>query len=340
MTDDNKITQTDKALELLKEGFSSVLNSDEYKNFLDTMSKFYHYSANNCYLIFSQMKEATHVASYTDWQNKFKRQVAKGAKALYVLAPNPYKKQIEVTDENNQPVFKADGTPETKEIQVMRFRAVPVFDISQTEGPDLPSFGVDELTGEVEAYDMILQTLEKISRCPIAIEPINTSAKGYYSPSEDRIVVADGMSQLQVIKTLCHEITHSYLHSKKESELANILGQDDIKKSLSQMELEAESAAYVLTKGIGNLLGLEIDTGEYSFPYLVGWAEGKDIKEQKELLETVRKTSLFLIDKFEDAYKEILTEKMALKQQPQVLELAPSQVLKNTDRPIAIKMKM
>lgn len=258
--------------EQLERGVKEVFTSGRYAEYLDTMSKFYHYSANNCMLIMMQKPEATMVASYNSWQKDFKRQVQKGEKAIKILAPILHKKTKEV--------ILADGTTESEERRWLSFKAVPVFDISQTEGEPLPSL-TEKLNGDVEQYDELLAKIIACASVPVGFENIQGSALGYFSGVENRIVVRSGMSQEQTIKTLVHEVAHSMLHCD---------GGEETDADRETKEVQAESVAYTVCKYLG------INTDNYSFGYIAGWSGDKDVKQLAESIEVIRKTAKTIID--------------------------------------------
>lgn len=261
----------------LEQGVKALFTSENYKAYLDCMGKFYDYSFNNTVLIWSQMPEATLVAGYNAWQTKFKRQVRKGAKAIKILAPCPHKKI--------QQIEREDGSREEKEIKWTSFRAVNVFDISQTDGEKLPSI-CSKLSGRVETYPELIDRLKSVSPCPVTIEDFNREANGYYNTAENRIVVKAGMSEAQTVKTLVHEITHSILHSDDGEEK---------EAGRRKREVQAESVAYVVCSALG------LDTAEYSFGYVAGWSAGQELEELTESMEVIRKTAKTILNGLEAA---------------------------------------
>lgn len=275
--------------EKLENGIRDMFQSEQFISWLKTMSKFHKYSLNNTLLIFFQKPDATLVAGYTKWKNDFGRNIKKGERAIKIFAPAPYKKMIETVriDVNtHEPIIGKDGNPikDTQEIVVPAFKIVNVFDVSQTEGRELPSFGVDELTGSVKDYDRIIRAL-KLS-CPVTVdfEDIENGVKGYYRRSENRIAIQKDMSQVQTIKTMIHEMAHQRLHSGSSED-------ENVKKARSTKEVEAESVAYTICQHYG------IETSDYSFAYIAKWSQGKGIDELKESLNTIR-----------DAVNEMISE--------------------------------
>ena len=218
MAESKSAQQVREITDKLEQGIKELFESERFKEYLRTMSKFYHYSFSNTLLIAMQKPEATYVAGYTSWQRNFDRQVMKGEKGIKILAPAPYKAKEErekIDPSTQKPVLDADGKPVTETVEVMRpaFKVVSVFDISQTDGKELPDIIVDELSGSVENYAAFFEALKQESPAPIVFEDIPGGAKGYFSPVENRIAIQEGMSEIQTIKTAIHEIAHAKLHS-------------------------------------------------------------------------------------------------------------------------------
>ena len=218
MAENKSAQQVREITDKLEQGIKELFESERFKEYLRTMSKFYHYSFSNTLLIAMQKPEATYVAGYTSWQRNFDRQVMKGEKGIKILAPAPYKAKEErekIDPSTQKPVLDADGKPVTETVEVMRpaFKVVSVFDISQTDGKELPDIIVDELSGSVENYAAFFEALKQESPVPISFEDIPGGAKGYFSPVENRIAIQEGMSEIQTIKTAIHEIAHAKLHS-------------------------------------------------------------------------------------------------------------------------------
>ena len=294
--------------EKLENGVRALFESDAYKAYLRTMAKFHHYSLNNTILIAMQKPEATLVAGYQAWQKNHGRHVKKGEKGIQILAPAPYKTKIEqdVIDKNtHQRVLDAQGNPvkETVEVERAAFRVTTVFDVSQTEGKELPSIGVDELSGNVEQYGQFRQVLIETSPVPIVFEEVKGGAKGFYSPASNDIHVQTGMSEVQTLKTMIHEIAHAMLHSPEYAKTHP----EDEKKDRHTKEVEAESIAYSVCQHYG------IDTSDYSFAYVAGWSSGKETPELKSSLQTIRDTADTLISeidgRMEEQHRNIEAEK-------------------------------
>lgn len=276
--------KTDDLLKRLDEGLTELFDSENYRNYLNIMSKFHNYSFNNTLLIAMQNPEASYVAGYSDWKNKFHRQVLKGEKAIKIIAPAPYKKEIvkEVQDK-----LTGETVYEKTEQVIPAYKAVSVFDISQTEGEELPSIGVNELTGDVDGYDNLIDTIKSISPVPVQYEDISSGAKGFYVSGAKKIVIRNGLEQIQEIKTLIHEIAHALLHDKEGSLVDGVT--QDTGWNRKTKEVQAESVAYTVCQHLG------IDTSDYSFGYIAGWSSGRDKKELKTSMETIRKTTNWLI---------------------------------------------
>ncbi len=292
----------------LEEGIQSLFESAAYRTWLDTMSRFHDYSLNNTLLIASQKPDATLVAGYTAWQKTFGRQVNKGEKAIRILAPAPYKRKAEVdkVDPKTGEILKnPDGSSakETKEIVVPAFKVVSVFDVSQTEGRELPTLGVNELTGDVAQYENFLEALKMSCPVPIGFEQIATGAKGYFHTVENRIALQEDMSQVQTIKTLIHEMAHQKLHSTTPAEEAP----EAEKLTRNHKEVEAESVAYTICRHFG------IDTSDYSFAYIAGWSRGKDTPELKASLTRIRNAANEMITDIAGHMAELTQEYSAEK---------------------------
>ena len=277
----------------LEQGILGLYESDRYADYLRTMSKFHDYSLNNTILI--AMQGGNLVKGYKQWEKEFDRHVKPGEKAIKILAPSPFtvKKQVEKIDPDTQkPVFDKDGKPvtEEKEIKIPAFRVVSVFDVSQTEGKELPSLTY-ELTGNVEQYKDFFTALEKTSPFAMEFEALSGSIKGRCNYEGKRISINEGMDELQNIKTAIHEIAHATLH--------------DIDKDAPERpdrrtrEVQAESVAYAVCQHYG------LDTSDYSFGYIAGWSSGKELAELKGSLETIRSTAAKLIDTIDGHFAEI-----------------------------------
>ena len=296
MSEKQKVKEiTDK----LEAGLKELFESEKYKSYLSTMSKFHNYSFNNTLLIAMQKPEATLVAGYQAWQKNFERHVNKGEKAIRILAPAPYKIKEErdkLDPVTGEMMFDENGMPQKEETEVTipAFRAVSVFDVSQTDGKPIPELEVNELLSTVEGYEDFVQALMNISPVPIAFEDIPGDSKGYFSTAEKRIAVLENMSESQTLKTMVHEVAHSMLHDKEVNQSMDIPVKDRNTK-----EVEAESVAFTVCQHFG------IDTSDYSFGYIAGWSSGRNMKELKSSLDTIRKTASELITGIEGAMQEL-----------------------------------
>lgn len=275
----------------LEQGIKDLMNSDRYKEYLSKMSKLHRYSFSNTVLILSQCPNATMVAGFNSWKTNFGRTVNKGTHGISILVPAPYKKEIEakIFDDNGKPVIGKDGKEVTEKrvVQVQAFKPAYVYDISQTSGKPVPRLGVDELTGTVENYDKIFEAIKEVAPVNISFEKITDGAKGYYSHTDKRIAINEGMSELQNLKTLVHETAHSML---RDNDYLKSTGKPKDRKT---KEVEAESVSYTVCSYLG------LDTSEYSFGYISGWAGERKLDAVKESMETIRKTSSDIISAIE-----------------------------------------
>lgn len=283
--------------EKLEAGVKEVFESEKYKTYLKAMSRFHHYSFGNVMLILMQCPEASLVAGYTTWKKQFGRTVKKGEHGIQIIAPVKRSKlvsQDKLDPDTQQPVIGPDGEPEKEPVfvQVQGFQVAYVFDISQTEGRELPSLGVDELTGDVPNFDAMFSAIEAISPVPVEFRPAS-AAKGCFNHLERKIYVNEGMSQVQTLKTLIHETAHALLHD------SSVLDDEIPKKDRHTKEVEAESIAYVVCQHFG------IDTSDYSFPYVTGWSCGKELPELKASLECISRTAAEMIDSVEKKCLEL-----------------------------------
>lgn len=298
---ENKQQQEIKEIsEKLEQGVKELFESEKYKEFLHTMSKFHNYSLNNTMLIAMQKPDATLVAGYTAWQHDHDRHVMKGEKGIRIFAPAPYKIKEErdkIDPVTNKPVLDENNSPvkEVVEVKIPAFKLVSVFDVSQTQGKELPTLGVDELLGDVEDYVHFFDALKRSCPVPVEFEKIASGAKGYYHQEERRIAINEGMSEVQNVKTLVHEMAHQKLHAVENMD-------KELNLTRSAKEVEAESIAYVICQHYG------IDTAEYSFGYLAGWSEGKDTPELKASLDRIRKASNEMINEIDSHIAEINLE--------------------------------
>ena len=296
---DKRADELHQITDKLEKGVKDVFQSDKYKQFLNVMAKFPRYSVNNTMLIMMQRPDAQLCQSFTGWK-QMGRYVKKGEKGISILAPAPYKIEREQTklDEKGRPVFDADGEPvkEKVEVTIRAFKVVKTFDLSQTDGKELPTIGPSELVGNIEGYPKLLQALQEISPVPVSFELIDGDAKGFYHLEDKKIVVQDGMSEVQTIKTLLHEMAHQKLHDKD-----NVPEAKDI--SRNGKEVEAESVAYVVCQHYG------INTSDYSFSYVAGWSEGKETPELKASLDKIRQTASEFIYQIDQKMEVLMADK-------------------------------
>ena len=284
----------------LEQGIAELFDSERYKEYLRVMSKFHNYSFNNTLLIAMQKPDASLVAGFSAWKNNFGRNVMKGQKGIKIIAPSPFKikQEMEKIDPHTQkPVIGKDGKPvtEEKEITIPAYKVVSVFDVSQTEGRELPDIAVDELTGDVDRYKDFFAALEKTSPVPIGFEKIEGGAHGYYHVENKRIAIDEGMSQLQTLKTAIHEIAHAKLHDID----LNAPKDEQPRVDRRTREVEAESVAYTVCQHYG------LDTSDYSFGYVAGWSSGRELAELKSSLETIRSAAAEIINSIDANIAEL-----------------------------------
>ena len=285
----------------LEQGIAELFDSERYKEYLKVMSKFHNYSFRNTVLIAMQKPDASLVAGFSAWKNNFGRNVMKGQKGIKIIAPSPFKirQEVEKIDPHTQkPIIGKDGKPvtEEKEIKIPAYKVVSVFDVSQTEGKELPDIAVDELTGDVDRYKDFFAALEKTSPVPIAFENIEGGSHGYYHLEDKRIAINEGMSELQTLKTAIHEIAHAKLH-----DIDLNAPEDEQKPRVDRRtrEVEAESVAYTVCQHYG------LDTSDYSFGYVAGWSSGRELSELKSSLETIRSAAAEIINSIDENLAEL-----------------------------------
>lgn len=308
-----KQTSKDRMREIvdsIENGIKELFESDKYRKYLATMSRFHRYSVNNTMLIYMQRPDATHVAGFNKWRDQFGRNVLKGEKGIRIIAPTPYKKKVEEikTDpETNAPVLDADGKAiiEEKEIRIPMFKVVSVFDVSQTAGKPLPQLAAD-LSGNVQQYEVFMEALRRASPVPMEIKPVARDTDGFFSIKAQSITIRAGMSEVQTVCAAVHEIAHAKLHDYEHmTELADdgetILVPGE--KSRNTEEVEAESISYAVCQYYG------IETGENSFGYIATWSKGKELKELRASLETINKTASELITDIDRHFAEICKER-------------------------------
>ena len=301
LTSENRKDRLKEITDRLEQGILEVFESERYKEYLRVMSRFHHYSFNNTMLIALQKPDASLIAGFSAWKNSHGRTVKKGEKGIRIIAPAPFKvkQEMEKLDpKTNMPLVGADGKAVTEEteITIPAYKVVSVFDVSQTEGKELPSIGVNKLTGDVSRYEDFFTALKKASPVPIALEHIEGSAHGYYHLTEKRIAIDDNMSELQTLKTAIHEIAHAKLH---DIDLNAPKEEKENHPNQRTREVEAESVAYTVCRHYG------LDTSDYSFGYVAGWSSGKELSELKGSLETIRLAASELIDSIDGHFKEL-----------------------------------
>ena len=285
----------------LEQGIAELFDSERYREYLKVMSKFHNYSFNNTLLIAMQKPDASLVAGFSAWKNNFGRNVMKGQKGIKIIAPSPFKirQEVEKIDPHTQkPIISKDGKPvtEEKEIKIPAYKVVSVFDVSQTEGKELPDIAVDELTGDVDRYKDFFAALEKTSPVPIAFENIEGGSHGYYHLEDKRIAINEGMSELQTLKTTIHEIAHAKLH---DIDLNAPKDEQQPRVDRRTREVEAESVAYTVCQHYG------LDTSDYSFGYVAGWSSGRELSELKSSLETIRSAAAEIINSIDENLVEL-----------------------------------
>ena len=299
--------QMKEITERLEQGVKDIFTSEMYTTYLRTMAKFHNYSFNNTLLIAMQRPDATLVAGFNAWKNKFNRYVKKGEKGIQIIAPAPIKEVEErekIDKDTGLAVLNENGEPEMERVEyvVPRFRLTTVFDISQTDGEPIPSLEVNELTASVKDYALLTAAIEQVSPVPMRFDEIKGEAKGYYSDADKEICIQVGMGESQTIKTMIHEVAHAMLHN------SDLMKQHGEEKDRLTKETEAESIAFTVCSALG------IDTSDYSFPYVASWASGKEMKELKDSMDTIRLTAADFLEKLEAAVAERSAERMTAMQ--------------------------
>ena len=294
----------------IEQGIKDLFESDRYRKYLTTMSRFHKYSLNNVMLIHSQRPDATLVAGFNKWKNSFGRHVKKGEKGIQILAPTPYTIKVEkekLDPDTKLPMIDENGDPvtEEKEVSIPMFKVVSVFDVSQTEGKPLPQLAYS-LSGAVEHYEEFMEALKRTSTVPIKVEHTEKNVDGFFDLTNQSITIQAGMSEIQTVCAVIHEIAHSRLHNYDHmTELADdgetLLAPAE--KDRHTEEVEAESISYAVCQYFG------IETSENSFGYIASWSQGKELKELRASLETINRTSSELISGIEKHFQEICKEK-------------------------------
>lgn len=239
---DKRADQLKEITERLEQGVKDIFTSEMYTKYLLTMSKFHNYSFNNTLLIAMQRPDATLVAGYNAWKNKFNRYVKKGEKGIQIIAPAPVKEREErekIDKDTGLTVLNESGEPEIEVVErvIPRFRVTTVFDYAQTDGEPLPTLEVNELTARVKDYTLLKEAIEQVSPVPIRFGEIEGNAKGYYSHVDKEICVRADMGESQTIKTMIHEVAHAMLHDSDQ------MKQRGEEKDQLTKETEAESIA-------------------------------------------------------------------------------------------------
>ena len=314
LTADKPAEKLKEITDRLEQGITELFDSERYKESLQVMSKFHNYSFNNTLLIAMQKPDASLIAGFNAWKNNFGRNVMRGEKGIRILAPSPYKIRQEVEKKDPQTgktVIGKDGKPvtETKEIQIPAFKIVSVFDVSQTEGKEIPGITDNELTGDVEQYRDFFTALERTSPFAMGFEALEGTVKGRCFYDGQRIAINEGMSELQNVKTAIHEIAHATLH--------NIDRDAPERPDRSTREVQAESIAYTVCQHYG------LDTSDYSFNYIATWSSGRELAELKKSLATIRSTAAELINTIDGHLAEIRKEREAEKAQEAEKEPTP-----------------
>ena len=292
----------------IENGIKELFNSDKYKQYLQTMSRFHRYSVNNQMLIYMQKPNATLVAGFNKWRDQFSRNVKKGEKGIKIIAPTPFNKKIEETKldpDTKLPMLDDNGKEikVEKEIQIPMFRVVSVFDVSQTEGKPLPQLASD-LSGNVENYDAFIEAIRRSATVPVEFKPLEKGTDGYFSLDEQKIVIREGMSEVQTVSALLHELAHSKLHNRKDEQVKDGEQPEETAKiNRNTEEVQAESISFAVCAYYG------IKTDENSFGYIASWSNGKELKELKESLEVINKTSSKMITDIDKNYAEIRKER-------------------------------
>ena len=316
-----KKEESKNTLEMLEKGVKEVFTSNKFREYLDTMSKFHNYSVKNILWLQIQNPNSSRVAGMKTW-NKVGRKVNKGEKSLKVLAPQKHKKLVEMDKldpKTGKQCLDKNGNQvrEKQTVEWISYRAVPVFDIAQTNGKELPTL-IEELQGNVNNYQYMKASLIEVAKVPVTFENIKDS-KGYYHLTENRIAVKDGMSEQHTIKTLVHEITHSRLHSIDKQKNIKDITENNTK------EIEAESVAYVVSNHFG------INTSEYSFGYVASWSNGKELKELEKSLGNIQKEANSLISEIEEKLEEKLSKDKVIEKDA-IKEAEPIKSIENKQK--------
>ncbi len=294
----------------IEQGIKELFESDRYRTYLSVMSRFHRYSVNNTMLIYLQRPDASLVAGFQKWKSQFGRYVKTGERGITIIAPTPFKKKIEEVKrdpDTKAPLLDQDGKEimEEKEISIPMYKPVKVFDVAQTDGKPLPKLAA-ALTGSVEQYEVMTEALRRSAPVPISFKAIDAKLDGYFSPTDQAITIREGMSQVQTVCAMIHEVAHSKLHNYEKQQAEASVGKDGaeiVKKDRNTEEVEAESISYAVCQYYG------IETGDNSFGYIASWSEGKELKELRASLETINRTASELISAINYHYREICKER-------------------------------
>lgn len=288
---DERKNQIDEITEKIPEAIQKFMNAEAYQDFLRTMGKFNSRSINNCILIAMQRPDASYCEGFQAWKNKFDRSVVKGAKGIKIIQPAPYKKaeMVDKLDATGKPILGKDGKPVQEKVEkiIPAYKVGYVFAYEDTTGTPLPEV-CHRLEATVDNYDKFLEALKTISPVPIVFEKIEGGANGFYHLETKDIHIRDDLPQLQTIKTAIHEIAHSLMHDKDVG--------TDKETNKREREVEAESVAYTVASYYG------FDTSDYSFGYIAGWSQDKELPELKERLETIRETAHTIISRLDEQF--------------------------------------
>lgn len=293
----------------IETGIRELFKSDRYRSYLSVMSRFHNYSVNNTMLIYLQKPDATLVAGFNKWKDQFGRHVKKGEKGIQIIAPTPYLKKTQepvLDPDTKAPMLDADGNEvmEERTIKIPVFKPVSVFDVSQTEGRPLPQLAAT-LTGDVQQYEAFLEALRRSSSVPIEFEKLQAGTDGYFSPDQQRIAIREGMSEVQTVSAVIHEMAHSKLHNYQELTATALENgaEAPVKKDRRTEEVEAESVSYSICQYYG------IETAENSFGYIASWSQGKELKELRASLETINRAASGLITDIDRNFAEVCKER-------------------------------
>ena len=304
-TKEDRASEMEEITKQLEEGVKKYFTSDSYKDYLTTMSRFHNYSFNNVMLIALQRPDSSMVAGYNTWK-KLNRYVKKGENGIRILAPAPIKK--EVTREVTDPVTK-EKSWETVEKTIPMFKPAYVYDLAQTDGEPLKLPEISDLQGQVDGYEIIREAASRIAPVPISYERFDGSAKGYFHAGTNQIVIQDNLSELQTVKTLLHELSHSILHNKEQLKI-------DGPKDSKTKEVEAESVAFTVCTALG------LDTSDYSFPYIALWAGDQDLPQLRSSMDYIRSTAADMIEDLQKEIGQIREEKMVNSLSEELVEFA------------------